>query len=248
MKTIGLLLTVLLGAASSPARAFHPLFTDDTGTQGRGRRQLEVTGEYGRDEEHRAGVGAAVLSYGLSKALDVAVGLPLQYARPHDPEVGRPIAGVSDASLELKWRAAEGAAWSLGLKPGLTLTTGDVERGFGAGRSTYRLAALAGAGAGPAQFLANLAFSRNDNVLGERSELWHASAAAVFAVGPRLRLAANAAVDSNRDPEAAQDPASFVGGVLLGVTPNLDLDVGWRTGLNEAHGEEALLVGMAARF
>lgn len=248
MKTACLLLTVMLGAAASPARAFHPLFTDDTGTQGRGGRQVEVTGEYGRGEEHHAGAGAVVLSYGLSKTLDAAVGLPLQYARPHGPEAGRPVAGLSDASLELKWRAAEGANWSLGLKPGLTLTTGDEERGFGAGRSTYRLAALAGAGAGPAQFLANLAFSRNDNVLGERSELWHASAAAVYAVNGRLRLAANAAVDSNRDPAAGVDPASFVGGVLLGVTPNLDLDVGWRTGLNAAHGEEALLVGMAARF
>lgn len=243
-----LLLPVLLGAAASPAGAFHPLVTDDTGTQGRGRRQLEVNGEYGHDGADHAGAAAAVLTFGLNDALDAAVGLPLQYVRPHDPEAGRARAGVSDAALELKWRLAEGRGWSLGLKPGLTLTTGDEERGLGAGRSTYRLAALAGAGAGRAQLLSNLAYSRNDNAVGERRELWHASAAAVYAAHKALRLAANVAVDSSRDPASAAAPASFVAGVLVGVLPDLDLDLGWRTGLNAAQGEDTLLAGLAARF
>lgn len=248
MKTPTFLLAVLAGAAASPACGFHPLFTDDTGTQGRGGRQVELAGEYGRDDARRAGAAAGVLTYGLSDTLDAAVGLPLQYARPHDPEAGRPAAGLADASLELKWRAAEGRGWSLGLKPGLTLTTGDEERGFGAGRSTYRLAALAGAGGGRVQLLSNLAYGRNDNVVGERRDLWHVSLAAVYAAAPRLRLAANAALDSSRDPAAPRAPASFVGGVIVGVRDNLDLDVGWRTGLNAAQTEDAFLAGLAARF
>lgn len=243
-----LLFATLLALAASPARAFHPLVTDDTGTQGRGGRQLELGAEYGRDDSGRAGGGAAVMTFGLNDSVDAAVALPLQYVRPHDPESGRPRGGLSDAALELKWRAAEGRGWSLGLKPGLTLTTGDEERGFGAGRSTYRLAALAGASAGRAQFLSNLAYSRNDNVVGERRELWHASAAVVFGATQRLRLAVNAAVDSDRDPAATAAPASFVGGVVWGLTPAVDVDLGWRTGLNAAQSEDALLVGLAARF
>lgn len=248
MTTRHMLLAALLGAAASPAGAFHPLLTDDTGTQGRGRRQVEVNGEYGHAGDQHGGAAAAVLTFGLNDALDMAVGLPLQYVRPHDPEAGRPRAGLSDAALELKWRLAEGRGWSLGVKPGLTLTTGDEERGFGAGRSTYRLAALAGAGAGRAQLLSNLAYSRNDNAVGERRDLWHASAAAVYAANKAVRLAANVALDSSRDPASAAAPASFVAGVLVGVLPDWDLDLGWRTGLNEAQAGDSLLAGLTARF
>ncbi|HRT71846.1 MAG TPA: hypothetical protein P5308_10860, partial [Syntrophales bacterium] len=35
----------------TPAFAKHPLITDDTGTQGKGRTQLEITGEVGFDRE-----------------------------------------------------------------------------------------------------------------------------------------------------------------------------------------------------
>ncbi|MBI5595655.1 MAG: transporter [Elusimicrobia bacterium] len=248
MKPSPLFLSVLLGAAAAPAAAFHPLLTDDTGTQGRGRRQLELNGEYGADDARHGGAAAAVLTVGLNEALDAAVGLPLQYLRPHDPEAGRPRGGLSDAALELKWRVAEGRGWSLGLKPGLTLATGAEERGFGSGRATYRVAALAAAGAGRAQLLTNLGYCRNDNALGERRDLLHASLAAVVAATRRLRLAMNAAVDSSRDPAAGQAPATFVGGVLVGVTPDLDLDLGWRTGLNAAQTEDALLAGFTARF
>lgn len=248
MKTTAALLSSLLCAPAVPARAFHPLLTDDAATQGRGRSQVEVNGEYGRDDARHGGAAAAVSTYGLNDALDAALTLPLQYLRPHDPAAGRPRAGMADAGIELKWRLAEGRGWSLGLKPGLTLTTGDEQRGFGAGRSTYRLAALAGVGAGPAQLLANVAFCRNDNAVGERRGLWHASAAVVLAATARLRLAANAAVDSNRDPASSAAPASLVGGVLVGVTPELDLDLGWRTGLNAAQAGDSLLAGVTARF
>ncbi|MBI2361949.1 MAG: transporter [Elusimicrobia bacterium] len=245
MNKVPVLLALLL---TSRVYAAHPLSTDDTGTQGRSRRQLELNGEYGRDDARHGGQGAALLSYGLNNSLDVGLALPLQYLHPHEPADGRPRAGLADAGLELKWRLAEGHGWGLGLKPGLTLATGDTDRGFGSGRPTYRLAALADADAGPAKFLANLAFSRNDNSLGERYGLWHASAAVVLAVGSRLRVAGNAALDSNRDPASAAPPASFVGGVLVGVSGDLDLDLGWRTGLNAAYTEDSLLAGLTARF
>ena len=43
-------ISVLL-ITSSPFFAAHPLITDDTGTQGKGKFQLEVNREYGYDKE-----------------------------------------------------------------------------------------------------------------------------------------------------------------------------------------------------
>ena len=69
---------------SVPAFAAHPLMTDDTGTQGKGKFQFEYNGEYSRDDEHEAGVAeketsgtlTAALTYGMTDNLDIVVGLP----------------------------------------------------------------------------------------------------------------------------------------------------------------------------
>jgi hypothetical protein len=42
---------VLFLTVSSHAWAAHPLITDDSGTQGRGRFQLEVNGQYDTDKK-----------------------------------------------------------------------------------------------------------------------------------------------------------------------------------------------------
>jgi hypothetical protein len=64
------------------AFAAHPLITDDTGTQGKGKMQFEFVGEYGVDKEEggtEKGFEAPTvpfLSYGLSDSIDIVIGLP----------------------------------------------------------------------------------------------------------------------------------------------------------------------------
>jgi hypothetical protein len=45
------LLSALVCCLTGPAFAAHPLITEDTGTQGEGRFQLELTGERGYDQD-----------------------------------------------------------------------------------------------------------------------------------------------------------------------------------------------------
>jgi len=49
-------LTLFLPLFSSSVFAAHPLITDDTGTQGKGRFQMEVNSEVNYDKESEAGV------------------------------------------------------------------------------------------------------------------------------------------------------------------------------------------------
>ncbi len=72
---------ILLLGPSVPVFAAHPLITDDTSTQGQGKFQLEVNGEYSHDHdgdttEDLFEIGT-IISYGLMDALDLVVGSPL---------------------------------------------------------------------------------------------------------------------------------------------------------------------------
>jgi hypothetical protein len=78
---------VLLMPAS--AGAAHPLITDDSGTQGAGKYQLEINGQHDFDKETVAGAQvktsanelAAALSYGIADTVDLVVGMPYQWNR-----------------------------------------------------------------------------------------------------------------------------------------------------------------------
>lgn len=69
------------------AAAMHPLVTDDSGTQGTGKFQLEFTGEYTEDRQRflRAyGVQMqAALLYGVIDTLDVIVSFPYETSREY---------------------------------------------------------------------------------------------------------------------------------------------------------------------
>ena len=116
----------ILIASVPAARAAHPLITEDTGTQGKGRWQLEAFGEEGRERATgtRLKQVGAVLSHGIAGSTDLQFGLPWIASGAH---------GIGDASLDLKWRYFEKDALSLGLKPGVTLPTGNQGAGRGTG-------------------------------------------------------------------------------------------------------------------
>jgi hypothetical protein len=52
-KLIGILIVCAVLFVPGVSLAAHPLITDDAGTQGKGKFQLEVNGQYEHDEEPR---------------------------------------------------------------------------------------------------------------------------------------------------------------------------------------------------
>ena len=67
----------------------HPLITDDAGTQGKGKFQVEVNGQYDADKETFNGVStestggqiATTLSYGVIENADLVLSLPYQWGK-----------------------------------------------------------------------------------------------------------------------------------------------------------------------
>lgn len=171
---------------SGPAFAAHPLVTDDAGTQGRQKTQFELNSEFKHDKgitegirtQETGGELAAMLTYGASDDLDIVIGLPYQWTRTR--ENGATFSeenGFSDVSIELKWRFYENEGLGLALKPGITLPTGDEDRGPGSGRPSYGMFFIASKDSGPWALHLNLGYARNENRVDERRDIWHASLA-----------------------------------------------------------------------
>jgi len=237
---------------STVSYAAHPLITDDTGTQGKGRFQLEVNGEYGHDKEDgvttKTTQVAAALSYGVTESVDIVLGIPYQYIRTKDSGTVTNEKGISDIGIELKWRFYEADGLSLALKPGLTLPTGDEEKGLGSGRATYHLFFITTKEIKPWAFHLNLGYNRNENKVDERKDIWHVSIASIVEVIKDIRLVTNIGAERNPDKSSNTHPAFIIGGLIYSISENLDIDFGIKAGLNKPETDYSVLAGITLRY
>lgn len=226
-------------AALHGAHAAHPLITDDTGTQGKGRWQLEAFGVEGRERATKARLKeyGAVLSYGIAETAELLVGMPW---------IASGADGIGDASLDLKWRFFEKDALSLGLKPGITLPTGDEGERRGTGRATWGTLFILSYAPGPLALHAHAAYRRNENKFGERESLRQLAGAATVRVGD-VRLVGELARETNPVPGGATARSTTIG-AIWSLTREFDLDIGWRTGRGGAALDDMLLLGMTLRW
>ena len=234
------------------AYAAHPLITDDTGTQGKGKWQFEFNGEYNHDNKDGANASetqiAAAMTYGVIDNLDVAVGLPYLLLKSKEAGESTSANGLGDVPIFLKWRFYEQEGLSLALKPGITLPTGDDEKELGAGKVTCSIFFITTKEAKPWAFHLNLGYIRNDNNNDEVKNIWHASLAAELEVAKGLRVVADTGIERSREQESHLHPAFILGGLIYSVTDNFDLDVGIKGGLNKAEPDYTLLAGLTWRF
>lgn len=226
-------------AAALDAQAAHPLITEDTGTQGAGRYQLEVFAEELKERGTRRDieVWTGVLSYGIGETADVQVGVPVYRDGPD---------GVGDASLGLKWRFLERNALSLALKPGITVPTGDERDGRGTGKMTWGSLIIVSYAPGAIAVHAHAGFWRNENKLGERESLRQLAAAATYRIGD-VRFVGEFARETNPVPGGGTVRYSTIG-AIWSMTRDVDLDIGWRNGNGSAPIDEALLIGATVRW
>ena len=258
------LLASALMLSSTPLFAAMPLQTDDTGTQGKGHSQIEIGFESASDKETEAGVSckttggavSATLSYGLTDTIDLVTGFPLEwYTKKENGVKVTDENGIGDLALQIKWRFYEmpDSGFSLALKPGITIPTGDEEKGLGTGKLSGNVTLIATREAKLATFHFNLGYSRNEYKLDEASEssrknIWHTSVAAELNVTDKLRAVGDLGIETASEKDSNTDPAWILGGFIYEVADNADLDLGIRGGLNDAETDTTLLAGVTMRF
>jgi long-subunit fatty acid transport protein len=240
-----------------PSWAAHPLITDDAETQGKGKYQLELNGQYDWDEEDAedgsikstAGQATATLSYGVADNVDLVLSLPYLWGKAEVNETTLyNEKGIGDVVLETKLRLFERNGFSMALKPGISFPTGDDEKGLGAGQLGGHLFLIASQELGSWAFHGNLGYIRNENKIDERKDIWHASLATTWEVIKNLKLVANVGIERNPDEDANNDPAFLTGGIIYSVKENIDVDLGVKCGLTKPETDISMLAGVALRF
>jgi len=260
---IKMFLTVLV-LLMLPVHAFaaHPLITDDAGTLGKGGSQLEINTEVSCDREKENGIIikeqggeiAAILTHGMMENMDIVLGVPYQWLKVReDYDVTDDKDGLSDISLEMKWRFFENEGFAFALKPGITVPTGNEDKGLGNGRFSYSLTLISTKEIKDWAFHLNLAYMRNAYQLQEdrdanRKYLWHVSVAAEKGLTESMTAVANIGTERNPDKTSSIHPAFALAGIVYSVTDNLNVDAGIKAGLNKPETDFTLLAGMAIVF
>jgi len=243
------LMMVLIEAS---AFAEHPLITDDTGTQGKGKYQIELSSELAHAKEDDSRTDSfefsSALSYGIADSVDIVLNIPYEHIRLKEDGQINTVHGLSDISLEIKWRFHEKDGLSFAVKPGLTFPTGDHDKGLGAGRVACSAFFIMTKEIQPWAFHLNLGYIRNENKADERKNLWHASLAGEVEVMRYLKIVGNIGMERNSDRTLDIHPAFILGGVIYSLTENIDIDFGIKGGLNKPEADYAVLAGISWRF
>jgi hypothetical protein len=211
----------VLAGLSFQAYAFHPLVTDDTGTQGTGGNQLEVGMDYVDENPGHARALGITYTRGLTDTLDAFVGAAYQTSSPR---------GWGNVGVGLKWRFFEDEAskFSLALKPEILLpvSRADEAAGLGNGELSYGLTLIGSLETGFGELHFNLEAARSnfdDSTITDRKDFWRASVAPVWAVAEGWKLALDLGLMTN--PDTTQD--TTMGYVELGVvySPSEQVDL-----------------------
>lgn len=222
-----------MGTATA-AHAAHPLITEDTGTQGQGGWQLELNVERQRNAGASATQWGSTIAYGFVDNADLQVGLPYLAGEGN---------GKGDVAIDVKWRFFQRDVLSLGLKPGVTLPTGDEERGLGTGRTTVGSLLILSYEPESWSFHTHAGYRHNRNSLGEPESLRHLSGSIWLKPSAQLKLVADLSTDSGGGETLRQ----YVLGFIYSVTKDFDIDAGLRRTRAPAT-DRALLAGITLRW
>ena len=224
-------LVLTMSAASS--WAFQPLMTDDTGTQGLGENQLEVS--FSDDRVEQAGVvyssRVLPLTYtrGLSETLDISLGV--NHTHLNSDALGTDfVSGNGNPSVGLKWRFYENetSKTSLALKAelGLAVSREQEALGLGNGRGYYTLTAILMQETSFGALLVNLASGQvrySDTVANPDVTLLRASLAPVWQVNEQWKLALD--MGSTRESAAGKQTNTRFIEIGAVYSPSKDLDI-----------------------
>ena len=259
LKNIMIAIIIAICSLESAAKAAHPLITDDTGTQGTGKYQFEFIGEYRHDSEDGVTTNSIlfptipVVSYGVAETMDLAIGFPYQCIETKQGGLTTSKSGISDSSIQLKWRFYEKDGLSFAVKPGVTLPTGDQDRGLGNGKASYSAYFIMTKDMIPWAIHFNVGYVRNEYKLQaaeavNRKDLWDVSFASEVEIMKNVKVVANIGMQRNSDRTSNTDPAFILGGLIYSVRDNLDLDIGVKGGLNKPETEITYLAGITWRL
>jgi len=212
------------------AYAYQPLITDDTGTQGAGGSQVELSWDHEQADigriHARTDSANLTLTHGFADNFDLAVGMPWVRTDIADHNES----GAGNVDLFAKWRLFEGdQGLSLALKPEVVFpVSASAERkGLGDHGTAYDLSLLLTQPTAFGRVDFNLGTGHYDNRgRGDNDNTFHASVAPGWQVTPNTRLALDLGLDHSSEDSDTSEYALM--GVVYSPNKAIDLDAGIR--------------------
>jgi len=212
------------------SHASIPLITDDTDTQGSGKFQIEALGEYSKDKqnavENKTNKINASLACGVVDPVDNIVSSPYQFWNTDGKGFRETEKGISDLSLEVKWRFFEKECLAFALKPGLTLPIGNERKGLGSGKAAYYINLIESREVNPWSFDVNVGYARNENEIDEKKNLWSFTLAAKLEIKTGLKFVGETDIESNHSRLSTVPPVWICSGFIYCLADNFDICLG----------------------
>jgi hypothetical protein len=242
-----------------PVFGAHPLFTDDTITQGKGKTQVEMSYLYdsNNDDGSKTEISRpkVQLTYGLLDPLDVILEIPYLFVQQTQAGETTSNNGIGDITLSLKWRfyGEKEKGLQFAIKPSVTFPTGDEAKGLGFGREAYGITFISTFEREEWCVSANLGYLYNEYGLqsdrdANRASIWSASFSGQYEPVEKLWLVGEVGVLSNPDVTSDTPPAFINVGVIYELTKNVDLDVGYKYGLTKPAVDYTISGAVTVRF
>ncbi|AOJ71662.1 MULTISPECIES: transporter [Burkholderia] len=237
------------GALFTPAGAHadHPFTSDDTNTQGDGNWQYELNVERTSKQPDigRQQLWNTTLTRGFGERVDLYVQAPYTHVQTRSDEQG---SGFGDVEIGAKWRVLEHGPFSIAVKPRFTMPAGHDARGLGNGRVNAGATLLAQYDIARVQLLANAGLMYQSNRQDNLTSIWQASGAIIYRATDKLRLGIDIGISRNSERGASANPAYVIAGAIYTPRDWLDLDVGYRRGLNDQIYDHSLMAGITVRW
>jgi hypothetical protein len=237
--------------------AAHPLATDDAGTNGARKFQLETSAEFGWDKQDdvkstRQSVGLS-LSAGILDTVDLVLTSPFTWQQQKDKDTTVfDNYGMNDLTLEVKWRFLEFGPASFAIKPGIIVPIASRDKGLGNGRPGYGITLISTVEFKPVAVHANAGYVRQQYVSEDRAnnreDLYSLSLAGVFELTKSVQLVAAVDTATNPDKSSTTWLTSVTGGFIYAVNDALDFDLGIKRGLSKPETDTTLLTGLTFKF
>jgi hypothetical protein len=245
-RLLGIAILASLGFAL-PAHAFSPLSTDDTGTLGQSRAEIELGYNFDRnlsldtEEDDRVDTREfsrsipMTFTYGITDRMNISLGLSRQLSNP---------SGWQNSELGLKWNfygdASEG--WSAAIKPVVILpvTSSMQNKGLGSAKTNWGLTLIGSYVNKDYEFHANLKYTSNYQANNpewefERNHLWSASVSPVLVLNDQWKVGLDLGLRTNPGFSSATEAFTQFG---VSYAPLENLQIGLGIGTAHAVGSE----------
>ena len=271
LSCIAFCCSILLSPVA-PAFGAHPLFTDGTITQGKGKTQIEMSYQYESDNDN--GIKSETskpqiqLTYGILENLDAIVTVPYLFVRQTQGELTTNNDGIGDITLALKWRfyGEKGKGLQFAIKPAITLPTGNEQMGLGNGQASSGIPFITNfdkqsygitflTSFEREEWIATISLGYQYNQYGlqsdrdaYRQDIWLAGLSGQYEIVEKVWLVGEVVVQSNPNATSSTPPAFINGGIIYELTKNIDLDGGYKYGLNKPAVDYSISGAVTVRF